>query len=96
MLDRVYSVNFDNPHDVARDLLAHGFTQLMSEQKSKLMYVVLNIRTYAPLLLTTTIVCLRYWLDFLKRWYNLMENLKSLTRWKFWLKRLQMSIVQIF
>lgn len=46
MLDRVYSVNFDNPHDVARDLLAHGFTQLMSEQKSKLMYVVLNENPY--------------------------------------------------
>ncbi len=46
MLDRIYSVNTDNPHDVARSLLSHGLVQLMSEQKSKLMYVVLNENPY--------------------------------------------------
>lgn len=45
MLLRVYSVNQDNPYDIARDLIDHGLYQLMS-YKAKINYVVFNDNPY--------------------------------------------------
>jgi hypothetical protein len=45
MLQRVYTNTFENPYDVARDLLNRGMTQLC-EQRNKLSYVILNENPY--------------------------------------------------
>lgn len=45
MLMRVYSVNTENPFDMARDLINHGLYQLMSYNK-KIHYVIYNDNPY--------------------------------------------------
>lgn len=45
MLSRVYSVNTENPFDMARDLINHGMYQLMSYQK-RIHYVIYNDNPY--------------------------------------------------
>lgn len=45
MLNRVYSVNMNNPGDVCNDLLAHGLYRLTA-YRNKIMYVILEENPY--------------------------------------------------
>ena len=47
MIARAYEVDINNPYDVARDVIDHGFYQLL-DYKGKLGYIIINPNPYTP------------------------------------------------